>query len=732
MGADPHRPVSARVRSVRGLPGHVRPMARTQSRDLPAPVRGPGVLPHRGQYDFVFVDCGKSEVSAGPVSVGLLHPREEVDPLALRDLHHSLGGAGHPDHLLHPLHAQPGMGACELAHLPAHGAGRAQLAYQSATRDGDGDAGAHLEGAALLDPDPDGRAARDPEGALRGGERRRSERLAEVQVRDMAVDPDSVFDFDFAEHDLDADPDLPHLPVLDLVEGFGVLRRAVARQADAAQLRHGVPAGELLPAPLLEPDLELAVDRARRGRDHARGGDLRRLRHQPPQGTRRAHRDERSALHLFHPGGVPGSADVQGDGRLRPAEQPLVARARDGHARLALRDLGAEAGLRQAAVGARRGGAHRRRHAAAAFPPRLPAADAALASRDRHLRRAARLERVPVRVPAAVAREHHPACGRPGPLPRLGRLALGDPHGDRAHLRAAAGRDLLCFSKVYGRRTDQRSSEELMALVSFSQIEKSFGATKVVHGISLDIADGEFMVLVGPSGCGKSTLLRMLAGLEEIGGGTIAIDGRVVNDVDSKDRNVAMVFQSYALYPHMTVRENMGFSLRLRKESNRVIEERVSQAARILNLEPYLDRYPRELSGGQRQRVAMGRAIVRDPKVFLFDEPLSNLDAKLRVAMRAEIKALHQRLKTTTVYVTHDQVEAMTMADRIAVMHDGRIEQIGTPLVLYDHPDNLFVAQFIGSPAMNVVEGTLKRAGGAAHVEAGGVRWPLFQGPGAD
>ena len=193
-----------------------------------------------------------------------------------------------------------------------------------------------------------------------------------------------------------------------------------------------------------------------------------------------------------------------------------------------------------------------------------------------------------------------------------------------------------------------------MASVSFESVQKSFGATKVVHGISLDIADGEFMVLVGPSGCGKSTLLRMLAGLEEIGGGTIAIDGRVVNDVDSKDRDVAMVFQSYALYPHMTVRENMGFSLRLRRDNNKVIEERVSQAARILNLEPHLDRYPRELSGGQRQRVAMGRAIVRDPKVFLFDEPLSNLDAKLRVAMRAEIKALHQRLKTTTVYVTHD------------------------------------------------------------------------------
>jgi len=259
-----------------------------------------------------------------------------------------------------------------------------------------------------------------------------------------------------------------------------------------------------------------------------------------------------------------------------------------------------------------------------------------------------------------------------------------------------------------------------MASVVFDSIFKSFGSTKVLHGISLDISDGEFMVLVGPSGCGKSTLLRMLAGLEDITGGTIAIDGRVVNDLDSKDRDIAMVFQSYALYPHMTVRENMGFSLRLRKESVRRIAEGVSRAAKILNLEPYLERYPRELSGGQRQRVAMGRAIVRDPKVFLFDEPLSNLDAKLRVAMRSEIKALHQRLKTTTVYVTHDQVEAMTMADRIAVMNEGRIEQLGEPLELYDRPANLFVAQFIGSPAMNVFEGIFRKDA----VEALGVRWP--------
>jgi multiple sugar transport system ATP-binding protein len=272
-----------------------------------------------------------------------------------------------------------------------------------------------------------------------------------------------------------------------------------------------------------------------------------------------------------------------------------------------------------------------------------------------------------------------------------------------------------------------------MATVSFQGIEKSFGATKVIHGLAFDIHEGEFVVLVGPSGCGKSTLLRMLAGLEEVSGGTISIDGRVVNDVESKDRDIAMVFQSYALYPHMTVAENMGFSLRLRKADSKLIAERVAQAAKILNLGAFLQRFPRELSGGQRQRVAMGRAIVRDPKVFLFDEPLSNLDAKLRVAMRAEIKALHQRLKTTTVYVTHDQVEAMTMADRIVVMHDGRIEQIGSPLELYDHPDNLFVAQFIGSPAMNVIDGTLARDGARAFVESGdGLRWPLEGGPGSD
>ena len=261
-----------------------------------------------------------------------------------------------------------------------------------------------------------------------------------------------------------------------------------------------------------------------------------------------------------------------------------------------------------------------------------------------------------------------------------------------------------------------------MSTVSFHNIQKTYGKNiKVIHGIDFDIRSGEFVVLVGPSGCGKSTLLRMLAGLEDINEGEIRIDGQVINDREAKDRDIAMVFQSYALYPHMTVRENMAFSLRLRKADAATTQERVNHAAKILNLDALLDRYPRELSGGQRQRVAMGRAIVRDPKVFLFDEPLSNLDAKLRVAMRAEIKALHQRLKTTTVYVTHDQIEAMTMADRIVVMHDGIIEQIGTPLELFDRPGNLFVAQFIGSPAMNVFAGEVR--GNA--VEALGARWPL-------
>jgi multiple sugar transport system ATP-binding protein len=270
-----------------------------------------------------------------------------------------------------------------------------------------------------------------------------------------------------------------------------------------------------------------------------------------------------------------------------------------------------------------------------------------------------------------------------------------------------------------------------MAAVALNDVRKAFGASEVLHGVDIEIADGEFCVLVGPSGCGKSTLLRMIAGLENITSGEIAIGGRVVNQVHPKERDIAMVFQNYALYPHMTVAANMGFSLALRGTEKALIAERVRAAAEILGLVPYLERFPRQLSGGQRQRVAMGRAIVRKPQVFLFDEPLSNLDAKLRVAMRTEIKELHQRLKTTTVYVTHDQIEAMTMADRIVVMHDGRVEQIGSPLELYDRPANQFVAGFIGSPAMNFLEGTV-RAGSAAHVQTpAGSRLPLPPAAGA-
>ncbi len=272
-----------------------------------------------------------------------------------------------------------------------------------------------------------------------------------------------------------------------------------------------------------------------------------------------------------------------------------------------------------------------------------------------------------------------------------------------------------------------------MASVEIREVDKVFGSTQVLFGVSIDIADGEFVVLVGPSGCGKSTLLRMIAGLEEITRGEILIGGRVVNDVPPRDRDIAMVFQNYALYPHMTVRENMAFSLKLAKAPRQVIEERVDRAARILGLTEYFDRYPRQLSGGQRQRVAMGRAIVRDPQVFLFDEPLSNLDAKLRVQMRTEIKALHQRLKTTSIYVTHDQIEAMTMADRIVVMQDGRVEQVGAPLELYDRPVNLFVAGFIGSPAMNFFEATVRREN--AHpvaVSRDGTVLPLPEGIGIE
>lgn len=262
-----------------------------------------------------------------------------------------------------------------------------------------------------------------------------------------------------------------------------------------------------------------------------------------------------------------------------------------------------------------------------------------------------------------------------------------------------------------------------MANVKIQDIRKSYGDVEVLHGLNIDIEDGEFVALVGPSGCGKSTLLRMIAGLEPINGGTIAIGDRVVNNLPPSERDIAMVFQTYALYPHKTVGQNMGFALKVAKASKEDIDSRVKKAAEILNLTEYLDRKPRHLSGGQRQRVAMGRAIVRDPQVFLFDEPLSNLDAKLRIQMRTEIKELHQRLKTTTVFVTHDQIEAMTLADRIVVMHGGVIEQIGSPLTLYDNPANEFVATFIGAPSMNLLSGEL--SGGKVKVGD-----HLFAGPG--
>ena len=268
-----------------------------------------------------------------------------------------------------------------------------------------------------------------------------------------------------------------------------------------------------------------------------------------------------------------------------------------------------------------------------------------------------------------------------------------------------------------------------MASVAIRDVRKAFGTVRVIHGVDVTIADGEFVVLVGPSGCGKSTLLRMIAGLENISAGQIRIGDRVVNDLPPKERDVAMVFQNYALYPHMTVAANMAFSMKLRGAPKAEIDTRVKGAADILGLGPYLERFPCQLSGGQRQRVAMGRAIVRDPQVFLFDEPLSNLDAKLRVQMRTEIKELHQRLKTTTVYVTHDQIEAMTMADKIVVMHDGLVEQIGAPLELYDKPQNLFVAGFIGSPAMNFVNGTIRAHGVLEFEGPDGARLPLATSP---
>jgi multiple sugar transport system ATP-binding protein len=265
-----------------------------------------------------------------------------------------------------------------------------------------------------------------------------------------------------------------------------------------------------------------------------------------------------------------------------------------------------------------------------------------------------------------------------------------------------------------------------MAGVDIRNVQKAYGSVKVIHGVDIEVNDGEFVVLVGPSGCGKSTLLRMIAGLENISGGEIRIGSRVVNNAPPKERDIAMVFQNYALYPHMTVSDNMAFSLMLKKARKSEINQKVNRAAAILGLTKLLDRYPRQLSGGQRQRVAMGRAIVRDPQVFLFDEPLSNLDAKLRVSMRGEIKALHQRLKTTTVYVTHDQIEAMTMADKIVVMHDGVVEQVGAPLDLYDRPTNLFVAGFIGSPAMNFLKGAI---GPDSFRTADGILLPLQSAP---
>ena len=269
-----------------------------------------------------------------------------------------------------------------------------------------------------------------------------------------------------------------------------------------------------------------------------------------------------------------------------------------------------------------------------------------------------------------------------------------------------------------------------MAEVRIRDLRKSYGGLEIVHGVNVDISDGQFVVLVGPSGCGKSTLLRMIAGLEGISSGTISIGDRVVNNLPPAERDIAMVFQNYALYPHKTVAANLGFALKMARMDKAQIATRVSRAADILGLQPYLHRYPRELSGGQRQRVAMGRAIVRNPQVFLFDEPLSNLDAKLRVQMRSEIRELHQRLGTTTVYVTHDQIEAMTMADRIVVMRDGHISQVGAPLELYDRPANLFVASFIGSPSMNLIEGVVARGLQGTVVMCDGLALPAPDLPG--
>jgi multiple sugar transport system ATP-binding protein len=272
-----------------------------------------------------------------------------------------------------------------------------------------------------------------------------------------------------------------------------------------------------------------------------------------------------------------------------------------------------------------------------------------------------------------------------------------------------------------------------MTTVSLKNLVKRYGDVEIVHSINLEIRDSEFIVLVGPSGCGKSTTLRMIAGLEEISGGEIKIGDRVVNDVPPKDRNVAMVFQNYALYPHMNVYDNMSFGLKLKKTPKAEIQERVTKAAKILNIEEYLQRKPSELSGGQRQRVAMGRAIVRNPDIFLFDEPLSNLDAKLRTQMRVEIKELHQRVKNTIIYVTHDQVEAMTLGDRIVVLKDGYIEQVGNPIELFQNPVNTFVAGFIGNPPMNLMDGEIKKAGSGLQVSfPSGLNVPIPEKDGSD
>lgn len=286
-----------------------------------------------------------------------------------------------------------------------------------------------------------------------------------------------------------------------------------------------------------------------------------------------------------------------------------------------------------------------------------------------------------------------------------------------------------CYSAFTGRvalcSPVTNNQKRAMASVKISSLDKSYGKIKVLHQLDLEVEDGRFVVLLGPSGCGKSTLLRMVAGLESVTGGDILFDDKRMNDVHAKDRNIAMVFQNYALYAHMTVRKNMAFSMRLNKTDKKTMDEKVNWASSILGLDDYLDRLPKELSGGQRQRVAMGRAIVRDPDVFLFDEPLSNLDAKLRVQMRTEIKDLHQRLQTTTIYVTHDQIEAMTMADEVVVMRGGYIEQSGTPMDIYDNPNNLFVAQFIGSPTMNIFECQVAEDNDGRYAALNDTRLPL-------